>query len=66
MLFGQLGHPGWQTVFVLLGFLMNVGLNLLLIPFMGVLGAALATGAATVLTMLLHRWMAFRISGIHF
>lgn len=66
MLFSQLGYPGWQTLFITCGFLFNVALNLVLIPLLGVVGAGLATGLATVATMLLHRWMAFRIAKVRF
>lgn len=66
MLFSQLGFPGRQTLFVACGFLLNVILNLLFIPAMGILGAALATGLATVLTMVLHRWLAFRYARIQY
>lgn len=66
MLFSQLGFPGRQTFFVSCGFLMNVILNLLFIPVLGIAGAALATGLATLLTMALHRWLAFRYAGIRY
>lgn len=66
MLFSQLGRPGRQTLFVLGGFLMNVALNLALVPSLGIVGAALATGLATTLTMLLHRRMCTGLLGISF
>jgi O-antigen/teichoic acid export membrane protein len=46
MLFSQLGHPWMQTQFILGLFLSNVLLNVLLIPALGILGAALATAVS--------------------
>jgi O-antigen/teichoic acid export membrane protein len=66
MLFSQLGHPGHQTLFVFGGFLMNVALNLVLVPVAGITGAGLATGLATVFAMLLHRRMSLGVLGIRF
>lgn len=66
MLFSQLGFPGTQTVLILCGFLINVLLNLLFIPMLGISGAALATGLATVCTVLVQRVLAARTLGIRF
>ena len=44
------GHPGWQTAFVSLNVLVNIGLNLFFIPRLGMNGAALATALALVVS----------------
>lgn len=52
------GRPGWHTVLVALGVGLNVVGNLLLIPRLGLMGAAVGTASALVLSMLILRRMA--------
>ena len=49
------GHPGWQTIYVLLSVTVNVALILLLIPRLGLEGAALGTALSLVASALLLR-----------
>jgi O-antigen/teichoic acid export membrane protein len=60
MLFGQVGRPGTQTLFIAGFFLANALLNLLFIPLLGVYGSALGTALAYVTMVLLLRYMALR------
>jgi Na+-driven multidrug efflux pump len=60
MLFGQVGCPGTQTLFIAGFFLANALLNLLFIPLLGVYGSALGTALAYVTMVLLLRYMALR------
>jgi len=46
-------RPGWHTIFVVLGALLNLVGNLLLIPRIGMLGAATATAVTLVLSVIL-------------
>jgi O-antigen/teichoic acid export membrane protein len=48
MIFGQIGAPGVQTVYIAAYFLSNVLLNLALIPVMGLYGSALATALSFI------------------
>ena len=51
------GFPGTQSIIFLAAFLLNLCGNLLLIPFFGLIGAAVGNAAAQVLTaLLLHRF----------
>lgn len=61
MLFGQLGRPGTQTLFIAGFFGSNVLLNLALIPLLGIYGAALATALSFVAMVLLQRLLADRV-----
>ncbi|MCW5898526.1 MAG: polysaccharide biosynthesis C-terminal domain-containing protein [Flavobacteriales bacterium] len=61
MLFGQLGRPGTQTLFITGFFLSNVLLNLALIPLLGIHGAALATALSFLVMALLQRMLATRV-----
>ncbi len=47
------GKPGWHTIYILLSVGANIVLNLLLVPIYGLLGAAIATAIAFVLSALL-------------
>jgi Na+-driven multidrug efflux pump len=49
MIFNQVGQPGHQTLFLTMFFLTNIILNLLLIPYFGMVGSAIATALACVL-----------------
>lgn len=60
MLFGQVGRPGTQTLFIAGFFLANAVLNLLFIPWLGVYGSAIGTALAYVSMVLLLRYMAMR------
>lgn len=40
------GRPGWHTIYILVAVAANIALNLLLIPYYGLVGAALATAIA--------------------
>lgn len=60
MLFGQVGRPGTQTVFIAGCFLCNVVFNLLLIPWLGVYGSALGTALAYLTMVVLLRTLADR------
>ena len=42
MIFNQIGMPFEQTKFLVLSFVWNISLNLILIPIVGIYGAALA------------------------
>lgn len=61
MLFGQLGRPGTQTLFIAGFFGSNVLLNLALIPLLGIYGAAFATALSFVAMVLLQRLLADRV-----
>jgi O-antigen/teichoic acid export membrane protein len=56
MLFNQFGHPWQQTKFIFVLFLSNVLLVLLLVPFMGIYGAALGTGLSFIVQMYYQKW----------
>ena len=60
MLFSQLGRPGTQTLFIAGVFLSNVLLNLALIPWLGLYGAALATALSFLVLAGLLTWLARR------
>jgi len=65
MLFGQVGRPGTQTLFIAGFFLCNLLLNLLFIPLFGVHGSALGTALAFVAMALLLRMLARRVLQVH-
>jgi len=50
-------QPGWHTLFVLGVVLVNLAGNALLIPLLGLRGAALAVAGALVASALLVRWL---------
>jgi O-antigen/teichoic acid export membrane protein len=53
-----MNRPGMRTILIVLGALVNVGLNLLWIPAYGIVGAAWANTLATLLTAALcGRWL---------
>ena len=66
MLFGQLGRPGTQTIFVASVFTANVLLNALLIPVFGLYGAAIGTALSFVAMVVVLRWLAGRRFGVRF
>lgn len=65
MLFGQVGRPATQTMFIALMFMANVVLNLALIPLFGVHGSALATALAFVAMAAGMKVLASRVLKIH-
>ncbi|WP_319762942.1 oligosaccharide flippase family protein [Maridesulfovibrio sp.] len=60
----QMGFPGLYTLQMLSGVLSNVLLNLMLIPFWGIYGAALATVIAYAVSVLFQRFLVLRSVGI--
>lgn len=65
MIFNQIGQPGYQTLFLVMLFLTNVILNLLLIPFFGMYGSALATALALIFQIVYLKRLASSQIGIH-
>lgn len=63
-LLSQSGHPREQSFLVLLGLTVNLILNFLLVPFFGLMGAAVATAAAYVLQAIFYRRMTWKLLGI--
>jgi O-antigen/teichoic acid export membrane protein len=57
----QAGRPGLHTLMTLLLVLFNFTLNILLIPFLGIVGAAAATALAHVMGVLLLKFFTHRI-----
>jgi O-antigen/teichoic acid export membrane protein len=58
MIFNQAGYPSSQTLLFFLIFFTNLILNLILIPVMGMIGAAVATGIAFVSQVLYIKMIA--------
>lgn len=58
------GRPGWHTIYILISVAANVVLNLLLVPFYGLMGAAIATAIAFVASALLLRRVARSLVGV--
>jgi O-antigen/teichoic acid export membrane protein len=59
------GKTSWQLVDVAIALGVNVGLNLLLIPSMGVVGAAIAWSAAVLVNNLVPLSQLWRTFGLH-
>lgn len=57
------GHAGTQSVYQLIATFANVAFNALLIPLLGIEGAALATGLASLLACLLLIGTIYRVTG---
>ena len=57
MIFNQFGMPLKQTYFILFIFISNVVFNLLLVPFLGIFGAALGTGFAMITQVFYQRYL---------
>ncbi len=55
-IFSAAGRPGMVTKIIFLGAMVNVVLNLLLIPPFGITGAAIATAASYLLAFILSVW----------
>ena len=64
MLLNQGGYPGHQSVFFALTFFTNLLLNVLLVPVMGMLGAAVATGISFVVSIVYLRVLVQRAMGV--
>lgn len=60
----QGGFPGRQSAFYALSFVTNVVLNLALIPVLGMVGSALATGISFVLSIVYLRVLVRRAMGV--
>lgn len=58
------GRPGWQTIYMLAWVSINLALNLLLVPQLGMAGAALGTSLALIASAGLLRGMARSIAGV--
>ncbi|MDQ0468165.1 lipopolysaccharide biosynthesis protein [Labrys wisconsinensis] len=64
-LLNMLGHQGICAVVYAFAFLANIGLNLALVPWFGLTGAAVATAAALVLESILLFLITKRRLGLH-
>jgi len=58
------GKPGWHTTYILVAVAANIVLNLLLIPRLGLVGAALATAIALVTSAVWLRRVARSLVGV--
>jgi O-antigen/teichoic acid export membrane protein len=58
------GNVRWLMGVNVVGAIINIGLNLLLIPSMGALGAGIATGSAMVIYALLKQYCLWRATGV--
>jgi len=61
----QAGHPGRQSLLMMINLMVNVALNLLLIPIFGLFGAAVATAIAFVcstisVNLAAYKWLGYR------
>jgi O-antigen/teichoic acid export membrane protein len=61
MLFNQFGHPWQQTKFIFILFLSNVLLVLMLVPIIGIYGAALGTGLSFIVQVFYQKWACKRV-----
>jgi O-antigen/teichoic acid export membrane protein len=59
------GNIRWLMGVNIVGALLNIGLNLLLIPPMGALGAGIATGTAMLIYSVLKQYCLWRATGVH-
>jgi O-antigen/teichoic acid export membrane protein len=57
-------RPGWHTIYITLTVAANVGLNILLIPHLGLMGAATATAIVIVASSLWLRTLARTLVGV--
>jgi len=65
MLLNQVGSPGYQTLFFASIFVTNVALNMLMIPIIGMLGAAIATSVSVSVQVLYLKVLVRRVVGIN-
>lgn len=59
----QLGHPALHTQVKVISMLANLGLNIALIPVLGLIGAAIATATSYALTAMMVRYHVQKIAG---
>ena len=64
MILNQTGYPGHQSVLMFLMFGMNVLLNFILIPFFGMIGAAIGTAVSVVSAVFFLKLMVKKTIGI--
>lgn len=64
MIFGQRGFPGLQSFLYFSVFLTNLVLNLILVPFLGVMGSALGTAISYISFVLIVRHLMKRFLGL--
>ncbi len=64
MIFIQAGYPGIHSWMIALTVMCNILLNLLLIPVLGMVGAAVATGAAYLVSIAFLKVFAWRLLAI--
>ena len=57
------GHAGKQSIYQLAVTALNAALNFALIPVLGIAGAALATGLASLFACLCLIWAVYRVTG---
>ena len=60
MLLAQAGYPGLYTLLIFLVFIINTGLNLILVPVWGLYGSAIATGLSFVASAILLKFLTRR------
>jgi O-antigen/teichoic acid export membrane protein len=63
MIHNQYGQPGLHTWFIMTLFIANILFNLVLVPFMGAPGAALATGLSYIIMMIWLKFVSGRLLG---
>ncbi len=61
MIFNQTGKPRTQSAFLFYIFIVNICLNLLLIPIFGIIGSAIATSIVFVIQMALLKRMVMKV-----
>ena len=59
-----IGHPRLPMYILLIGTLINLVLNIIMVPVYGIEGGALATTIATFIIMLLSLWKTFQITNV--
>lgn len=59
-----IGHPRLPMYILLIGTLINLVLNIIMVPVYGIEGSALATTIATFIIMLLSLWKTFQITNV--
>ena len=64
MFLTQTGHPAYQTILIALTIFATVSLNVLLIPFFGMHGAAVATGTSFVLSVFFLKILVNKATGL--
>lgn len=59
-----IGHPRLPMIILLVGTVINIGLNFLMVPLYGILGAAIATTIVAFLIMVAIVWRTFHITEV--